>query len=294
MSAGGAPLALRLGAPPDFEAGVIVTGFERPPLSWRAALERRPYLELVDGLAAGTLDLALVPVHLYAARLAERVELIPGMALGSDGTSSTARLWTTVPLATVRHVVSRAPGHAAEAALAALFRESGRAIEIVPYPATLPADDVLRAHGALLLCGDEAATRDVPAGVRVIDVGAAWRDLTGWPVVWAVWAALPGRVNRDTYALLHGARTRGRQHLRPLAAAHATACGPSAAERLVDAVESAVSYRLGRRQLEGLNVFWSATRGSPDGPAIPVPRFLPLARGSACHRWAAEQRRRTS
>ena len=294
MSAHDAGLALRLGAPPDFEAGVVVAGFDRPPLSWRIALERRPYAELVDALDAGTLDVALVPVHLYAARLAARVELVPGMALGSDGTSSTARLWTAAPLASLRHIASRAPDHAAEAAVAALFHASGRAVEVVSGPPAGSVEDTLHAHGAVLVCGDEAACRDAPGGVQTIDVGAAWRELTGLPVVSAVWAACPGRVNRDTYALLHGARTRGRQHAGALAAEHAAAFGLPAPERLVAAVESAVSYRLGRRQLDGLNALWSAVRGLPGGAEVPEPRFLPLAQGSACHRWAAERRRRTS
>jgi chorismate dehydratase len=237
----------RAGAPGDLVTAPLVYGLDAPPVSDRLELSIAAPLELARRLDEGALDLALLPAT-EIARRAGTVEVVPGLAVAGEGKSG-ALLHLRVPLEEVTRIVSTAPGHAAELLAATLFAAGGRPVAIEPWPGSL--ESALVAHGAVLIAGDDALRWEPPVGrrdPRVLDLGAAWKELTGQPVVWWAWAARPGSIDRHTYALLHAARTRARRDLDAIAA-RAPDRG-IALERARDGLNSA-DYRLGRRQLEG-------------------------------------------
>jgi chorismate dehydratase len=273
----------RAGAPPDLVAAPLLAGLDRPPVSERLELSLAPAAELVRRIDAGELDLALLPAT-EIARRGGALEVVPGLAVTSEGPFG-ALLHVRVPLDKVTRVASTAPGHAAELLAATLFAASGRPVAIEPWPGTV--EGALAAQGAVLLTGDEAWRWEPPGGRRdpqVIDLGAAWTDLTGLPMVWWAWAAPPGVVDRDTYRLLHSARTRGRRELEANAA-QGTARGIPI-ERARAGLNCAV-YRLGRRQLEG----WRALgRAAFDHALLSQPVDLTLARLGATTRCGVPRR----
>jgi hypothetical protein len=211
---------LRVGAPEGGVIDVLVWGLDLAPWSSRFELVRARPAELISGLGRGDLDLALAPAPLAASGALD-VDIVPGLSVCTNGPSGLARRALRVPLSEVRTVESPEPGHAAEALCAVLFAESGRSIRLVHAGSGVTPD------ATLVTETDE----DAGAAGESIDLGDAWTSLTGLPMVWWLWAARPGMVGRETYAVLHTARTRGK-HARP------------------DHVGA--RFRLGRQQVAGL------------------------------------------
>ncbi len=272
-------MPLRLAAPADLDLRPLVWGLERSPWSERIELVLGETAEMAGLLASGGVDVALVPVHALAPMLAE-VEIIPGMSRSASGPDPAVALVRTRPLREIESVAVSRRGHAAELLLRVLFAESGQPLRVEEGAASLRTG--LEAAGALLLHGDEALSFPTPPGAARLDLSEAWMALTGRPIVWSLWAARPGAVDRDTYALLHTVRTRGRHDAPRIAERLAPGRG-IAPDRLLEALETPAMYRLGTPQLEGLARLWraAAERGWIEEP--PAPRFLPLSEGSACH-----------
>jgi chorismate dehydratase len=138
---------------------------------------------------------------------------------------------------------------------------------------------LLEADAAVLI-GDAAlrATYDAPArGLDVYDLGAVWREWTGLPMVFAVWAARRdyAEANPGLVKDVHDAFLRSRDD----ALAHVEEVAEQAARwEVFDAATLARYFRtldfsLGARQLDGLCEF--ARRGAAAGalPAFPGPLF---------------------
>ncbi len=242
---------LRIAVPDDPLVDPLALPLRQGPLALRARVEVRPWARLGESLDGGDADVALLPAHLVIERAA-RVEIVPGISVASEGAIGAARLLHTGPLREVRTIESRAPGHVAEWLVDSLFVSSGAE----------PPRRVPNAADAILVAG-RGAGDDPASGLTALDLGAAWSELTGLPFVWYLWAARPDALDREGYALLHTARTRGRHALAP-------------------AIHPRTQHRLGSRQLDGLAAFWAAAaRAGLAGESQPL-RFLPLSQGSAC------------
>lgn len=243
--------SLRIAVPDDPLVDPLALPLRQGSLAPRTLVEVRPWARLGEALDQGDTDVALLPAHLVIERAA-RVEVVPGISVSSEGAIGAARLLHAGPLRAVRTLLSRAPGHVAEWLVDALFVSSGAE----------PPRRVSDAPDAILEASPGAAG-DPPHGFTALDLGTAWSELTGLPFVWYLWAARPEALDREGYALLHTARTRGR---------HA----------LAQTIHPQTQHRLGSRQLLGLTAFWAAAArvGLADEPQ-PL-RFLPLSQGSAC------------
>ncbi|MGA0122018.1 MAG: menaquinone biosynthetic enzyme MqnA/MqnD family protein [Gaiellales bacterium] len=154
------------------------------PLAW--SLERRlgaGAVEEVLGvpttlnrmLAAGELDVANVSSIAYA-RHADELVLLPGVCISSDGAVDSVQLVTDVPLPGVRSVSVTAQSAASVALVRILLPEA----EIRPEG---------EAADARLMIGDEALESAMTDATPHHDLGVLWRERTGLPMVFAVWAA---------------------------------------------------------------------------------------------------------
>lgn len=146
--------------------------------------------ELTSMLLAGTLDIAPVPAIEYARNYQELV-LLPDIAISSDGEVQSILLVSKVPAEKLSgHVVALASNSRTSQVLArVLLAKHWRAnAHFVEMPPDLPA--MLRDADAALLIGDEALRTlwEPPAGLRIYDLGSEWKNWTGLPMVYAVWA----------------------------------------------------------------------------------------------------------
>lgn len=230
--------------------------------------------ELNDRLADGRLDVSVISAVAYAQH-AERFELLPDLAISSDGPVRSVLLFAKRPLDQLegaRVLVSTASRTSVQ-----LLEELARSrwkvkLELTPAP-TEPGDLKRLAsteHDAVLVIGDGALLlRSGGTYPVVIDLGEEWKRWTSLPFVFAVWAARTGvdrALVRDVHKALLASRKWGLANIPLLAEQAARATDVETG----DCVEylAGLDYGLSYRHLAGLTDFLRrlAARGAvPDG-----------------------------
>jgi len=146
---------------------------------------------------------------------------------------------------------------------------------LTPRFREIPHDEVLDAAsgttGALVI-GDAgfAAAGRFP---HIVDLGAAWRDVTGLPFVYAVLAGRPGAVGPDDIAVLQQSLAQGLASRATIARAWSEAHGgdPADYERYL---ARDIRYTLGAEELSGLSAFFDRARGASLLPRVVRPRLF--------------------
>jgi chorismate dehydratase len=231
---------------------------------------------LSDRLVAGDLDIAPISVVEYL-RHADELTVLPDLAVGSDGPVMSCVLVSQLPLDQLDgELVTLGSTSRTTIELAKMLLEErvGVRPRYLTCPPDLPA--MMLEGPAAVLIGDAALRATLHDGPRlnlgVHDMGAAWRDWTGLPMVFAVWAARrefatnhPGLV-KD----VHDAFVRSRE----ISLARVDEVAQSAARwedfeapALVRYFQT-LDFSLGDRQLAGLAEFARKV-----GPRIGLARF---------------------
>jgi cyclic dehypoxanthinyl futalosine synthase len=238
-----------------------------------AGLEKSERIELVLAepsrcaamLEAGEVDLALVSV---AALSKGAYDIVPGMAIGADG-----------PVQTVVLAGEQSPAIWDEVFLDTASRTSHVLAKIVldemgvhPKFTPMHADEGLaRAKGTkgALVIGDRGF--NVRAN-HVLDLGREWTHLTGLPMIFALWAARPGRVSPEDVQELTQAAQHGLGIRTELAQRFAAQKGGDP-ERYRRYLTQRIRYGLGPYELQGLEAFLARAHEKGFLPEIPL-RFV--------------------
>lgn len=154
-----------------------------------------PQFAFTDGLPTtlnralmrGELDVSAMSSIAYA-RHADDLELLPVACISADGAVDSILVFSTRPFAEIR-TVAVTPHSATSVALLRVLLGPDPVFRML----TTAPTDALADHDAVLLIADEALEggRD-PFTPFVFDLGAVWRERTGVPMVFAVWAARTG------------------------------------------------------------------------------------------------------
>jgi chorismate dehydratase len=229
-------------------------------------------LALIDG----GLDIGPISLVEYL-RHVDHVLLLPDLAVGSDGPVLSVNLVSKVPLPDLDgRRVALGSNSRTGVLLARMLLESRYGVR--PEYEAGPPDlrSMLSDADAAVLIGDPAlrARHEAPAqGLLVTDLGQEWRDWTGLPMVFAVWAvrrdfaaAHPGVVKEVHDAFLESRRL----CLDELDAAAEAAARwePFSAETLA-AYFRTLDFSLAQRQVAGLREF--AARAAAAGEVPPLP-----------------------
>lgn len=204
-------------------------------------------------LHAGDVDLGLIPAIEYTRG---DYALVPGVAIGSDGPILSVAIFTTTAMPRVRRLALDTSSRTS-VALAHVLCAKLWGVEPETVPAAPDLDAMLGIADAALIIGDPALDVDpLPAGVEKVDLGEAWRTLTGLPFVYAAWAGRPGVLGAAHVAALQAARDRGLARLDRLAA---EAAGGEAARGTVLAsyLRHNLRYAFGPREQAGLERFFA-------------------------------------
>jgi chorismate dehydratase len=231
-------------------------------------------------LVAGDLDIGPISLVEYL-RNADDLLLLPDLAVGSDGPVLSVNLVSTRPLADLDNAKVALGSTSRTGVLLAqmlLAERYGANPEYFSCPPDLT--QMLLEADAGVLIGDTAlrALYEAPRrGLTVTDLGQAWREWTGLPMVFAVWAvrrefadAHPGLVKEVHESFLRS---------RDLCLAELDEVAASAARwEPFDAATLASYFRvldfsLGERQVAGLREF--AQRAVALGAAPPLPDHGP-------------------
>jgi chorismate dehydratase len=142
---------------------------------------------LLDGMRAGRYDVALLPVIDY--QRADGLRLLTSGGIGCDGPTFTVRIFSGVPIERIRTLACDTDSHTSVALARVLFAET---YGFIPEMFPLSASGLTDSSTAKLLIGDKVVSeepRDLP---YQLDLGEAWKRLTGMPFVFAVWMAREG------------------------------------------------------------------------------------------------------
>lgn len=159
-------------------------------------------------LDAGECDVALLPVVDYW-RNRDRLQPVSDACIASDGETLTVRVYSRVPPDRITRVHGDTHSHTSVVLARLIWRELyGRSLDIPPFDADAPA---VAADGveAVLLIGDKVVCNRPRGFGFEVDLGAAWKHLTGLPFVFAAWYGPRGRDLAPLASLLESARDAG-------------------------------------------------------------------------------------
>ncbi len=169
-------------------------------------LIRRVPADLYALLDRGEVDVALLPVvDLW--RGEGRLRTVSDACIASQAETLTVRVFSRRPPDRVERLHADPDSRTSVLLARVLWRDLyRREVQIVPLRRDVPSSDARAADAddadAVLLIGDKVVTA-APRGYGFeVDLGGAWRHLTGLPFVFAVWA---GHAEAD----LPGTRARG-------------------------------------------------------------------------------------
>jgi chorismate dehydratase len=243
------PKTLRVGAVNYLNAKPLIerlTDFA-PSIDLSLALPSR----LADQLAAGRIDVGLIPVVEYFR--GDNYRHVPNIAIASRGPVLSVTLFSRVPWGRIRSVALD-EGSRSSAALAQILLRSRHGIEpaIEPLPIDAPADD--RHTDAVLLIGDRAMRACLPGYEYAYDLGQEWAAWTGLPFVYAVWAVRDGVELGDAETAFHRAKEYGLRRAGVIAEREAPALGldPGFCRRYLT---NLIHYDLGPQELAGMARF---------------------------------------
>ncbi len=207
-------LPVRVGCVSYLNTLPLIEGLEKcPELALVPAVPAR----LIDLLADRKVDIGLVSL-VDTQRSTEPLDLIPAGMIGCDGPTLTVRLYSAVPLEQLTRVHADAESHTAVCLMRLLLaRVHGVRPEIIEFNTrerVAGGAEMLEWPEAVLMIGDKVVT-DSPPAVRYphqLDLGEAWKAMTGLPFVYAVWTCREADAGSDAVRLAASLLDRQRRH----------------------------------------------------------------------------------
>ena len=211
---------------------------------------------LLDGLEKGEVDIALCPVIDYF-RSTQSLVIVPVGCIASDGPTHTVRLFSRTPVESIRQVHADTDSHTSVALLrVALNRLHGIDPAIVPFDARQEISVESESPEAMLLIGDKVVNNAPSAETYPyeLDLGEAWKGLTGLPFVFAVWMAKRQTDLGDLPAQLDELREKNAKQINAIADRHAPLHGWDN-EQARAYLGKILSYRVGDEHLQAIARF---------------------------------------
>jgi chorismate dehydratase len=228
----------------------LIDGLEREPgISVITDVPSR----LLETLTSGRARIALCPVIDF--QTADTgLCIVPAGAIGSDGPTHTVRVFSRVPIRDIEQVHTDGDSHTSVALLEIVLDAlTGRRPKLTTLKAGIPDD--ADPPESLLLIGDKVV-RNEPTVSRYpyqLDLGEAWKRLSGLPFVFATWLARAGDDLGELPATLRRYRERNMLRVPEIVATHADGWPRDLATRYL---ENILQYEIGPRELESIELFW--------------------------------------
>lgn len=267
------PQAVRLGCVSYLNARPLIEGLDaHSQLHVRYDVPSR----LLEDLLGGEVDVALCPVVDYQCSPTP-LQIVPVGGIGCDGPTLTVRLFSRVPFAQVRQLYADPDSHTsvvlAQLILCDMFGTSPQVLPLAGQ-APLPA--------SVLLIGDKVV-REAPSESQFphqLDLGRAWKELTGLPFVFAIWMCRVGAELGRAPQILDHQRVLNAQSIEAIARRHACPAGfpPDVATTYLGQL---LRYTTGPRELQAVERFWTRSKDLGLLPRIrPLSTYSPVAHSS--------------
>lgn len=151
-----------------------------------------PPAQVAEELGTGRLDVGLIP-SIEVQRL-PGLRVVPGLCVAATHEVQSVILVSRGPIEAVRRVALDRNSRTSAALVQVLLHDKYGVVPEVEVASPDPEEMLSRADAALII-GDPALRVD-RSRYRVWDLAAEWRELTGRPFVFAVWAVSAGVAGR--------------------------------------------------------------------------------------------------
>lgn len=206
---------------------------------------------LADGLAAGTLDVALIPS--IEAFQDPTYSIVSDACIACHGPVLSVKLFSRVPVEAIK-TLALDEGSRTSAALVRILLKERHQIEPALEPLAIGDSIADTSADAVLLIGDRAIHSPLGHFEFVWDLGDEWCRWAGLPFVFAMWIARVGVDLQGVDAALSAARDEGVRELEAIAAVEAPRLGLTVPACLSYLRDNLYFY-LGRREQEGLALY---------------------------------------
>ncbi len=194
--------------------------------------------------------------------------IAPNVSISGQGDIESVRAFAKVPWRKIESLALDTSSLTSVALLKILLAE-----QLDSYPAFLHAapdlDSMLAMADACLLIGDKGMLANGD-GLNVLDLGRAWRRLTGLPFVYAVWLGKPENITPHLTDALVAAKTWGLTQIEAIAAEEAVRIKTSVRQcrhYLTDVMD----YNLDEEHQEALATFGAKAFAQQLYPGPPPP-----------------------
>jgi chorismate dehydratase len=213
--------------------------------------------ECADAVRSSDADIGLVPVVALARQ--HDLVVIPGHAIACQGPVRSILMVSKKPMEEISSFAAD-EGSRTSTILAQILlaRRFGLRPRVRPYPPKL--DDMLDLADAALIIGDPALRIDPERRewrgqpLHIYDLGAAWVEMTGLPMVFAVWAAKKLVAAPALAEVFAASADYGHRHIEDIIAAESRQ-RELPVELVRRYVTHHISYNLGERERQSLELF---------------------------------------
>ena len=214
-------------------------------------LQFRVPAECADMIASGAADIGIIPSFELLGR---DLGVVPGVGIACRGAVRSILLVSKRPAGEIRTLAADASSRTSVAlARIILARRYGAEPVVTKRPPNLA--EMLHNADAALIIGDPALHLNPETlPFRVYDLGTEWMDLTGLPMVFAVWAGTKRHVTSQAIAALQDSCAFGLGHLQQIIELEAVPRGfaPELARRYLG---SHIVFELGAIEQRGMELF---------------------------------------
>jgi chorismate dehydratase len=229
---------------------------------------------LADALAAGELDVALIPSVEYFRGTGYRI--ISSACVAARGPVMSVKLYCRVHPGEIR-CIALDEGSRTSAALSRVILAERYGVYPNAEPLPMESSTLSSSADAILLIGDRAMHEPDECFVEVMDLGQMWYDWTGLPFVFAMWVA---RIDRDISGVeqaLDESRDRGVAAISRIAAEQAPLLDLAPTAAFTYLTEN-LNYYLTSAERSGLELFRQLAEKQhllcPESYAIPTDSAL--------------------
>jgi chorismate dehydratase len=244
----------------------LVWGMVHGPQQGLFDLEFRVPAVCADRMASGAADIGIVPSFELTR---QDLEIVPGAGIACHGPVRSILLLSTKPAGEIRTLAADCSSRTSvQLARVILARKFGSLPEV--YSHAPDVDAMLRHADAALIIGDPALRVD-PARLPYhwYDLGAEWVEMTGLPMVFAVWAAQRGAASPEVGEAFRESCRYGRERLEEIVATE-SAKREFPPEVVREYLTRHIVHELGERDYRGMELFLRYARELAPAAAAPV------------------------
>jgi predicted solute-binding protein len=204
-----------------------------------------------DRMASGDADIGIVPCFELTR---QDLDIIPGAGIACHGPVRSILLVSQRPVREIRTLaVDSSSRTSVQLARVILERRYGADYTAISHQPDL--DAMLRVADAALIIGDPALRLD-PARLpyEVHDLGGEWVEMTGLPMIFAVWAARKGVVTPEVVEAFRGSCRYGLDSIDEIVAAESARLGFTPA-LVRNYLTRHIVHELGPREYQGMELF---------------------------------------